>query len=127
MIRQTVQTGHAPKAIGPYSQAIIANGFVFVAGQTPIDPATSKLVEGDITAQTHQVMKNLEAILTAAGTSLEHAVKTTIFLHSVGDFAAVNQVYGSYFNDSPPARSTIGGLDLPLGAQVEIEAVALLP
>lgn len=127
MSRTVIHTDQAPAAIGPYSQAIIANGFVFCAGQTPLVPATMQLIEGGIAEQTHQVMRNIQAILTAAGTSFEHVVKTTIFLNSMSDFAAVNEVYASYFTGAPPARSTVGGLQLPRGAQVEIEMLALLP
>jgi 2-iminobutanoate/2-iminopropanoate deaminase len=127
MSRQPVFADTAPKAIGPYSHAIIANGFVYCSGQTPTDPATGELVAGDIKAQTHQVMKNLENVLTAAGTDFEHVVKTNIFLNSMGDFAGVNEVYASYFKGSYPARSTVGGLSLPKGALVEIEMVAMVP
>jgi reactive intermediate/imine deaminase len=126
MNRQVVATEHAPKAIGPYSQAIIANGFVYCSGQGPIDPATGKLVEGDIAAQTTQVLKNLSALLQAAGTSLENVVKTTVFLHNIADFQAMNKVYSTFFTSNPPARSAVGGNDLPLGILVEIEAVAVL-
>src|SRR5262245_47435999 len=127
MTRQSVQTDRAPKAIGPYSQAIIANGFVFCAGQVAIDPTTGKLVEGGIGEQTAQAIKNVSAVLEAAGTSLQNVVKTTVFLHSLSDFQAMNKVYAEYFTAIPPARSTLGDLDLPLGAQVEIEAVAVIP
>ncbi len=127
MNRQVVATENAPKAIGPYSQAIIANGFVYCSGQGPIDPATGKIVEGDVTAQTTQVLKNLSALLQAAGTSLGNVVKTTVFLHDIADFQAMNKVYSTFFGANPPARSTVGGNDLPLGILVEIEAVAVLP
>jgi 2-iminobutanoate/2-iminopropanoate deaminase len=127
MNRHVVQAENAPKAIGPYSQAIIANGFVYTAGQVGIDPATGQLVEGGITAQTAQVLKNLGAVLEAAGTSLDRVVKTTVYLHAISDFQLMNKVYAEFFTTNPPARSTVGDLDLPLGAQVEIEAVALLP
>lgn len=126
-IRQSVQSAAAPAPIGPYSQAIIANGFVFVSGQTPLDPATGEMISGDISAQTTRVIDNLAAILSAAGTSLQNVVKTTVFLHAMSDFAAMNAVYAARFGDTPPARSTIGGLELPRGAQVEIEVVAVLP
>ncbi len=121
-----VKTDSAPKAIGPYSQAIIANGFVYCSGQTPIDPATGKLVDGDVGVQTEQVLKNLRAVLEAAGTSLERVVKANVFLHRMSDFQAMNAVYGQVFSINPPARSTVGNLDLPLGALVEIELIALL-
>lgn len=124
--RQSVRTDGAPAPIGPYSQAIIANGFVYVSGQTPLDPATGEMISGDIAAQTARVLDSLDAILTAAGSSLRQVVKTTVFLHSMADFAAMNAVYATRFGDMPPARSTIGGLELPRGAQVEIEVVALL-
>ncbi len=128
MSRQVVLTDKAPKPIGPYSQAIIANGFVYLAGQGPIDPAVGKIVEGGIVEQTAQVLKNLSAILEAAGTSLDQVVKTTVYLHAIGDFALMNKVYAEYFKGpNPPARTTVGDLDLPLGIQVEIEAVAVLP
>ena len=126
-IRQPVQSSAAPAPIGPYSQAIIANGFVFVSGQIPIDPATGDLIGGDIAAQTARVLDNLTAILATAGSSLQNVVKTTVFLHAMSDFAAMNAVYAARFGDAPPARSTIGGLELPRGAQVEIEVVAVLP
>ena len=126
MHRQTVSTEHAPKAIGPYSQAIIANGFVFCSGQIAIDPAKGELIQGDIAAQTAQVLSNLRAVLEASGASLDTVVKTTVFLHCMADFEAMNAVYGEVFKDNPPARSTVGNLDLPRGVLVEIEAVALV-
>lgn len=127
MSRQPIHTESAPKAIGPYSQAIIANGFVFCSGQTGIDPATGKLVEGDVQAQAERVLTNLKAVLEAAGTSLANVVKTTVFLHDMGDFQAMNAVYSRYFPENPPARTTVGNLNLPLNCLVEIEAVAVLP
>lgn len=127
MTKQAVHTDHAPAAIGPYSQAIVANGFVFCAGQTPIDPATGKLVEGDITVQTEQAIRNVRAVLEAAGTRIEHVVKTTVYLHSMTDFQAMNAVYSKHFTGTPPARTTVGNLNLPLGCLVEIEAIAVLP
>jgi 2-iminobutanoate/2-iminopropanoate deaminase len=126
MHRQTVSTENAPKAIGPYSQAIIANGFVFCSGQIAIDPAKGELIQGDIAAQTAQVLTNLRAVLEASGASLDTVVKTTVFLHRMADFEAMNAVYGEVFKDNPPARSTVGNLDLPRGVLVEIEAVALV-
>lgn len=126
MTRQVIHTEDAPKAIGPYSQAIVANGFVFTAGQVGLDPATSNLVEGGVVAEAEQAMKNLNAVLAAAGTSFANVVKTTIFLHTMDDFAKVNEVYAKFFPANPPARSTVGGLQLPKGAQVEIEMVALV-
>lgn len=123
---QRVQTGQAPAAIGPYSQAIVANGFVFTAGQIPLDPATMQLVEGDVSAQTEQVMKNLAAILQEAGAGLSSVVKTTVFLRDMNDFAAMNEVYGRHFGDHAPARSTVQVARLPRDVAVEIEAVAVL-
>jgi 2-iminobutanoate/2-iminopropanoate deaminase len=127
MSRTVVTTTEAPVASGPYSQAIVANGFVFVAGQIPLDPASGQLVEGDVQAQTQRVLLNVQAILTAAGSSMEKVVKTTVFLQNVGDFAAMNQVYATFFPNVPPARSTIEVAKLPrTGALVEIEAIAIL-
>jgi 2-iminobutanoate/2-iminopropanoate deaminase len=127
MNRQVVRAENAPKAIGPYSQAIIANGFVYTAGQIGIDPATGQLVDGGIAEQTTQTLKNVSAVLQAAGTSLDRVVKTTVYLHTISDFPHMNKVYAEFFKTDPPARSTVGDIDLPLGAQVEIEVVALLP
>ena len=123
--RTVIATELAPKAIGPYSQAIRANGLVYAAGQTPIDPATGKLIEGDISAQTRRVLQNISAILEAAGTSRSKVVKTTVFLTDMGNFAAMNAVYAEFFPEHPPARSTFAVAGLPLGASVEIECVAL--
>ena len=123
--RTVIATELAPKAIGPYSQAIRANGFVYVAGQTPIDPATGKLIDGDISAQTRRVLQNISAILEAAGTALAKAVKTTVFLTDMSNFAAMNAVYAEFFPEHPPARSTFAVAGLPLGASVEIECIAL--
>ncbi|MCX6018322.1 MAG: RidA family protein [Chloroflexi bacterium] len=125
--RTVVHTDAAPKAIGPYSQAIKANGFVFLAGQTPTDPATGDLVPGGVTEQAQQVMKNLIAVLEAAGTDLKHVVRTGVFLKNMNDFAAMNAVYGSYFTENPPARSTVEVARLPKDCLVEIEMTALLP
>jgi 2-iminobutanoate/2-iminopropanoate deaminase len=124
MATSVVATDKAPGAIGPYSQAIKVGNLVFTAGQIPLDPATGKLVEGDIKAQTEQVMKNLNAILEASGSSLSKVVKTTCFLANLDDFAAFNEVYGSYFSDNKPARSTVQAARLPAGANVEVECVA---
>ncbi|HEX5166315.1 MAG TPA: RidA family protein [Thermomicrobiales bacterium] len=124
MATTVVATDKAPGAIGPYSQAIKVGGLVFTAGQIPLDPATGKLVEGDIKAQTEQVMKNLQAILDASGSSLSRVVKTTCFLTNLDDFGAFNEVYGSYFSDNKPARSTVQAARLPAGANVEVECVA---
>ncbi len=118
---------HAPAAIGPYSQAIAANGFLFCAGQTPLDPATMQLVPGDIAAQTTQVLKNLHAVLQSAGCTWKDVVKTTIFLRDMADFQRVNEVYAATLGDARPARSTVAVAGLPKDARVEIEMVALLP
>jgi 2-iminobutanoate/2-iminopropanoate deaminase len=125
MTRQVVKTDQAPKAVAAYSQAIIANGFVFCAGQIAIDPATGKLIEGDVTAQTEQVFKNIKAVLAAAGTDLSKVVKANVYLHNMADFAAMNAVYATMFTHEPPARTTVGNLVLPLGGLVEIEVTAL--
>jgi 2-iminobutanoate/2-iminopropanoate deaminase len=125
---EAVKTDHAPKAIGPYSQGIKAGDFVFTAGQAPIDPAAGKLVEGGIAEQTRQVLKNIQAILEAADSSLGRVVKTTVFLNDMADFAAMNAVYAEFFppDKTPPARTTVQAAKLPLGALVVIDAVALL-
>lgn len=127
MSRQVIATAKAPAAVGPYSQAIKANGFVFTAGQLGLDPATGKLVEGDVTDQARQALKNLQAILEAAGSSLEQVVKVTVFLKDINDFKRVNEVYAEFFKASPPARSAVQVAALPLGGLVEIEAVAVAP
>ena len=126
--KKAVQTDAAPKALGPYSQAIVANGMVFCAGQIPLDPATGDLVKGGIAEQTHQVLKNLRAVLKAAGSDLDHAVKTTVFLKSMDSFVAMNEVYGrpEYFGANPPARSTVEVARLPRDVLVEIEVLALV-
>jgi 2-iminobutanoate/2-iminopropanoate deaminase len=126
MSKQTVNTPNAPAALGPYAQAIKAGDFVFCSGQIAIDPATSQLVSDDVVAQTHQVMKNLSAVLQAAGAGLDTVVKTTIFLTDLGDFVAVNEAYGSYFKNEPPARATVQVGRLPKDVRVEIEATAYL-
>ena len=120
-----VQTENAPAAIGPYSQAIKINGFVFVSGQIPIDPRTGEFVEGGIREQTEQVLKNLAAVLEASGSSLDQIVKTTVFLADMQDFALMNEVYSSFFRENPPARATVAAAGLPRNARVEIEAVAV--
>ena len=124
-VRQIVKTDHAPGAIGPYSQAVSANGFVFTSGQIPIDPATGEFVSGGIAEQTQQVLKNLSAVLEAAGSSLQQVVKTTVFLADMQDFTAMNEVYASFFGAEPPARSTVQAARLPRDARVEIDVVAL--
>lgn len=125
-MREAVSTDKAPDAIGPYSQAIKAGGFLFVSGQVPFDPATMALVGGDIQTQTRRVMDNLGAILEAAGASFDQVVKTTIFLRDMADFAAMNEVYGSYFASPAPARATVQAARLPKDVGVEIELVAHL-
>lgn len=125
-MREVVSTEKAPAAVGAYSQAIKANGFVFTAGQLGLDPETGKLVEGGIEQQARQALKNLGAILEAAGASFDSVVKVTVFLADIEDFAAMNRVYKEFCADPPPARSAIAVRDLPLGGLVEIEAVALI-
>ena len=120
-----IQSTAAPAAIGPYSQAIEANGMVFASGQIPIDPSTGNIVEGGIEQQTHQSLRNVKAVLEAAGTDLAHVVKTTVFLSSITDFATMNEVYAQYFSQPFPARSAVAVKDLPKGALVEIEVVAV--
>src|SRR5262249_32279242 len=125
-MRDVVSTKNAPQAIGPYSQAIKAGGLGFVSGQIPIDPAFGQVIDGDITAQTERVMKNLEAILAAAGSSLAQVVKTTVYLKNMSEFAAMNEVYGRFFKAAPPARATVEVSRLPKDVLVEIDVVALL-
>jgi len=126
MNRTAVFTPDAPRAIGPYSQAIAAGGLVFCSGQIPLDPRTNEMVgAADVRTQARRVMDNLKAVLAAAGTSLDRVVKTTIFLADLGDFGAVNEVYGAYFAREPPARSTVQVAGLPKGALVEIDVIAL--
>ena len=125
-VRERIQTDKAPEAIGPYSQAIRAGGFVFVSGQIALDPATGEFFAGSVAEQTERVLKNLAAVLTAAGTSLDNVVKTTVFLADMKDFAEMNEVYATFFSAAPPARATVAAAGLPRNALVEIEAVALL-
>jgi 2-iminobutanoate/2-iminopropanoate deaminase len=120
----TIATDKAPKAIGPYSQAIAAGNLIFTSGQIPLDPATQQMIEGDVRAQTERVMQNLEAVLAAAGATFANVVKSTIFLADLGDFAVVNEVYGKRFPSNPPARSTVQVAALPKGARVEIDLIA---
>lgn len=122
---KAIQTQQAPAAIGPYSQAIEANSFVFVSGQIPLDPATGAFVEGGIREQTRQALTNASHILQAAGTDLSHVVKTTVFLASMTDFAAMNEVYATFFTQPYPARSAVAVKDLPKGALVEVECIAV--
>jgi 2-iminobutanoate/2-iminopropanoate deaminase len=123
---ETIATDRGPKAIGPYSQAVRANGFVFLSGQIPLDPKTQQVVEGDAAAQTERVLENLKAVVEAAGSSLQHVVKTTVFLADMNDFAAMNEVYSRYFVTHPPARSTVEVSKLPRNVRVEIDLIALL-
>lgn len=125
-MKEPVHSDNAPKAIGPYSQAIKSNGFVFASGQVPLDPATGQLVEGNIGDQTERVFNNLRAVLEAAGSSLEKVVKTTVYLADMNDFADMNQVYGRFFGDVPPARSTVEVSRLPRDARIEIDLIALV-
>ena len=122
-----VLTDKAPQAIGPYSQGIVAGGFLFTAGQIAIDPATGQVIAGDVKAQTERVLTNLSAVLGAAGASWRHVVKTTVFLHDMNDFPAVNETYGRMLGESRPARSTVQVSGLPRGVLVEIDAIAELP
>jgi 2-iminobutanoate/2-iminopropanoate deaminase len=127
MSQQVIATPNAPAAVGPYSQGIIANGMIFTAGQVALVPATGKLIEGGIEAQTEQVLQNLTAVLQAGGSDLAHVVKATVFLQNLADFAAMNAVYTRHFTSEPrPGRSTVQVAKLPLGALVEIEVIALV-
>jgi len=125
-MREVIRTADAPKAIGPYAQAIRANGLLFTAGQVAIDPSTQQLIEGDISAQTERVLKNLSAILQAAGCGLKDVLRCTVFLKDMNDFAAMNAVYGKHFDTAPPARSTVEVSRLPKDALVEIDVIALV-
>ncbi|GAB4160945.1 MAG: RidA family protein [Candidatus Promineifilaceae bacterium] len=127
MKKKVLATDKAPKAVGPYSQGIRIGDLVYTAGQIALDPETGQMVEGDVAAQTERVLQNLTAVLESAHTSLAHVVKTTVFLQQMSDFAAMNEVYARVFSDARPARSTVAVAGLPLGALVEIEAVALVP
>jgi 2-iminobutanoate/2-iminopropanoate deaminase len=124
-MREVIATNDGPKAIGPYSQAIKANGLVFLSGQIALDPATQQIISGDVAAQTDRVLRNLSGILKAAGSSLEQVVKTTVFLKNMSDFAAMNEVYGRYFTQAAPARSTVEVARLPKDVLVEIDVIAL--
>lgn len=125
MQRERVSTTEAPAAIGPYSQAIISGNLVFASGQIALDPASGQLVEGDVQVQTRRVMENVAAVLQAAGSSLAQVVKTTVFLTTMDNFAAMNEVYAEFFSDEPPARSTVAVAQLPRGAVVEVEVIAV--
>ena len=126
MLREPIKTTHAPAALGPYSQAIKAGGFVYVSGQVAIDPETGEFVTGGIAEQTDRVLKNVAAVLEAAGSSLALVLKTTVFLADMDEFGAMNEVYAKFFTDAPPARATVQAARLPRDARVEIEAVALV-
>jgi len=126
MKRQIVQTDNAPGAVGPYSQGTRTDQMVFTAGQLPLDPTTGKIVEGDIQDQTRQSLKNLQAVLEAAGAGLDSVMKTTVFLQDMGEFKLMNEIYAEFFPDNPPARSAVEVAALPLGARVEVEAIGLV-
>jgi 2-iminobutanoate/2-iminopropanoate deaminase len=123
-MKKIISTDRAPKAIGPYSQAVISNGLAFLSGQIPLDPATGQVVEGDIGWQTTRVLENLKAVLEASGSSLDRVVKTTVFLKDMGEFAKMNEVYATYFTENPPARATVEAARLPKDVRVEIECIA---
>jgi 2-iminobutanoate/2-iminopropanoate deaminase len=123
-MRETISTDNGPKAIGPYSQAVVYGGLAYLSGQIPLDPATNKLIEGDISAQTERVLQNIKAVLAACGASLDSVLKTTVFLKDMGEFAAMNEVYGRYFLKNPPARSTVQAAKLPRDVSVEIDVIA---
>jgi 2-iminobutanoate/2-iminopropanoate deaminase len=123
-MKQIVSTEQAPRAIGPYSQAVISNGFVFLSGQIPLDPATNQLIDADVAAQTERVLENLKAVLAAAGSSLERVVKTTVYLKDMSEFAKMNEVYARYFPANPPARATVEAARLPRDVRVEIDCIA---
>lgn len=124
-MKKTITTGNAPKSIGPYSQAVESNGFLYISGQIPIDPAIGKVIEGGIKEQTEQVMKNIGAILEAAGYTFADVVKSTCLLSDMDNFSAMNEVYGRYYPENPPARAAYAVVKLPLGALIEIETIAV--
>ena len=125
-MKKIVATEKAPKAIGPYSQAVVHNGLAYLSGQIPLDPMTGQLVEADIAAQTTRVLENLQAVLEASGSSLDQVVKTTVYIQDMREFAQMNEVYGKYFSQNPPARSTIQAARLPRDVRVEIDAIAIV-
>lgn len=125
-MKKVIATDRAPKAIGPYSQAIVANGLAFLSGQIPLDPATNQMVEGPIEVQTERVLENLKGLLEACGSSLDRVIKTTVFLKDMGEFTKMNEVYGRYFTADPPARATVEAARLPRDVKVEIECIALV-
>jgi 2-iminobutanoate/2-iminopropanoate deaminase len=123
-VKQIIQTAEAPQAIGPYSQAIKTGGFVYASGQIPIDPKTGQFVPGGIAEQTEQVLRNLSAVLEAAGSGLDRVIKTTVYLTDMQEFGAMNEVYGKFFGSEPPARATVQAAALPINAKVEIDCIA---
>src|SRR5271155_3718616 len=123
-MKKIISTDRAPKAIGPYSQAVVTNGFAFLSGQIPLDPATNQMIEGDITAQTERVFENMKGLLEACGSSLGQVVKTTVFIKDMGEFATINETYSRYFPENPPARSTVEAARLPRDVRVEIDCIA---
>jgi 2-iminobutanoate/2-iminopropanoate deaminase len=125
-MKKIISTDKAPGAIGPYSQAVLANGFAFLSGQIPLDPSTNALIEGDVVAQTVRVLENMKIVLEACGSSLGQVVKTTVFVKDLGEFAKINETYARYFPENPPARSTVEAARLPRDVRVEIECVALV-
>ncbi len=124
-MKQIISTGKAPQAIGPYSQAVVSNGFAFLSGQIPLDPATGSLVDGDIAAQTARVLENLRAVLEASGSSLGQVLKTTVYLKDMSEFSRMNEVYARYFPEHPPARATVEAARLPRDVRVEIDCIAV--
>jgi 2-iminobutanoate/2-iminopropanoate deaminase len=125
-MKKVVATDKAPKAIGPYSQAVVYNGLAYLSGQIPLDPATGQLVEGDVAVQTTRVLENLKSVLEACGSGLDRVVKTTAYIKDMGEFAKMNEVYGKYFSENPPARSTVEAARLPRDVRVEIDAIAIV-
>jgi 2-iminobutanoate/2-iminopropanoate deaminase len=123
-MKKIISTDRAPKAIGPYSQAVVSSGFAFLSGQIPLDPVTNQLIEGDVAAQTERVLENLKAVLEASGSSLAKVMKTTVFLKDMGEFARMNEVYTRYFPENPPARATVEAARLPRDVRVEIDCIA---
>lgn len=125
-MKKIVSTERAPQAIGPYSQAVVANGIAYVSGQIPLDPSSNQLIEGGITEQTERVLENLKAVLEACGASLASVVKTTVYLKNIAEFPAMNEVFGRYFTEAPPARATVQAAKLPRDVSVEIDAIAVV-
>lgn len=125
-MKKIISTDRAPKAIGPYSQAVVVNGLAFLSGQIPIDPETNQLIQGDVVAQTVRVLENMKIVLEACGSSLDQVVKTTVFVKDLSEFATINETYSKYFPENPPARSTVEAARLPRDVRVEIECVAVV-